>query len=272
MTNILHFDRMLGPSAPALGWVPAPRYLMRRARIRALMRDIPCGRLLEIGPGAGALLVENAQSGHQCEALETSVEARDLISKFIANSSQSIQLHQTPGDNWVHRFDMVCAFEVLEHIENDLDALKQWISWIRPGGYLLLSVPAHMNLWSSGDEWAGHFRRYERDGLLSMLKDLGVRVEVFECYGFPLTNLSEWISAPFYRRNINAPATEDAVESSESRKLNNDRSGTDRSLSSKLFPFLSSFPGKMALYGSFMVQDIFLNTDLGSGYMIKARI
>ena len=49
-------DSFLGPAAPDLGWVPAPRYLMRRARILRQLSTIPTGRLLEVGPGAGMIL------------------------------------------------------------------------------------------------------------------------------------------------------------------------------------------------------------------------
>src|SRR5688572_23124362 len=114
MKDMLIVDKMLGPRAPALGWVPAPRYLMRRARIQALMRDISGGNLLEIGPGVGALLLENAKLGFQCEALETSAEARQLALKLVANSGYRILIHDAPGQSWTDRFDVICAFEVLE--------------------------------------------------------------------------------------------------------------------------------------------------------------
>ena len=58
-------DAFLGPAAPDLGWVPAPRYLMRRARIRALLEALDPGRLPEVGPGAGALLIEGARRGFE---------------------------------------------------------------------------------------------------------------------------------------------------------------------------------------------------------------
>jgi len=266
MNNVLAYDRMLGPSAPGLGWVPAPRYLMRRARIQALMRGVPRGRLLEIGPGAGALLLENAQLGFQCEALETSEEARQMVARLVCESGRSIPLHPAPGE-WAGRFEVVCAFEVLEHIEDDRSALAQWSSWLKPGGHILLSVPAHMKLWTARDEWAGHVRRYERDQFRDVVDRAGLEIEAFECYGFPLTNLSEWASSPLFARNIRR----DAADAAANRKLNNDRSGIDRSPDLKLFPLVSSLPGKMALRTFFAVQDLFLRTDLGSGYIVKAR-
>ncbi|MDB5764636.1 MAG: class SAM-dependent methyltransferase [Herminiimonas sp.] len=263
----MKIDPILGPAVPELGWVPAPRYLMRRARIRQLMNKMAPGRLLEIGSGAAALLVELSSNGFQCEALELSVEARALSQSVIDKFSQDIPLHALPGTQWQNRFDVLCAFDVLEHIEDDQQALAQWVSWIKPGGQLLLSVPAHMKLWRAGDKWAGHFRRYERESLIALLQNAGLEVEIFECYGFPLTNLTEWISAPIYARRI----YDNAQNDSANRRQNNDRSGTDRKPHMKLYPLLSSAPGKWALQIFSAIQNIFINSDLGSGYVLKAR-
>jgi SAM-dependent methyltransferase len=260
-------DPILGPAMPELGWVPAPRYLMRRARIQQLMDKIPPGKLIEIGSGAAALLVELAQRGFQCEALELSAEARALSQSVIDKFAKDIPLHAVPDAHWQNCFDVLCAFDVLEHIEDDQQALAQWVSWIKPDGYLLLSVPAHMKLWRAGDEWAGHFRRYERESLISLLQNVGLEVEVFECYGFPLTNLTEWISAPIYARRIYGNAQKDDI----SRKQNNDRSGTDRKPHMKLYPLLCSLPGKWTLQLFSAIQNLFINRDIGSGYVVRAR-
>lgn len=260
-------DALLGPVATELGWVPAPRYLMRRARIQQLMRDIPPGRLLEVGPGAGAMLLEHSARGFQCEALELSTEARELAQSMLANSATPIPIHASPQTDWGQRFDVICAFEVLEHIEADGAALAQWMSWLKPGGHLLLSVPAHMKLWTARDEWAGHVRRYEREPLIALFGPTGLQVEAFECYGYPLTNLSEWVSSPIFARNIRR----DGASADEDRRNNNDRSGIDRSPDMKLFPLVHSLPGKLALRTFFAIQTAFLRTDLGSGYLVKAR-
>lgn len=260
-------DPVLGPAIPELGWVPAPRYLMRRARIQHLMSKIPSGRLIEIGSGAAALLVELAQNGFQCEALELSAEARTLSQSVIDKFAQDIPLHAAPKADWKNYFDVLCAFDVLEHIENDRQALAQWVSWIKPGGHFLLSVPAHMRLWRAGDEWAGHFRRYERKSLITLLQNAGLEVEIFECYGFPLTNFTEWLSAPIYARRIYGSTQNNDA----SRKQNNDRSGTDRKPHLWLYPLLSSPPGKMVLRTFSAIQSIFIKQDLGSGYVVRAR-
>lgn len=259
-------DPFLGPIATDIGWVPAPRYLMRRARVQALLRDIPRGRLLEVGPGSGAMLVEFADAGFQCEALDSSAAARERTTALLDRSGHSIPVHAEPATNWVGRFDVVCAFEVLEHIEDDLAAVELWRSWLRPGGFLLMSVPAHMKLWTARDEWAGHVRRYERDGLKDVLERGGFDCSRFECYGFPLTNLTEWASQPIFARGIHR-----GDDAEEDRRRNNDRSGIDRGPDMKLFPLVRSLPGKFALRTFDVIQRGFLGSDIGSGYVVKAR-
>lgn len=259
-------DSFLGPAAPELGWVPAPRYLMRRARILPQLNALKRGRLIEVGPGAGMLLIEAARRGFRCEALELSIEARALAERAIAQSGQAIPVHADASAGWDQSFDILLAFDVLEHIEHDREALMQWHKWLAPKGTLLLSVPAHMRMWTAGDEWAGHFRRYEREPLLRLLQESGFEPELIECYGFPLTNLSERVSARTYAKRIHHGG---GLE--EDRRRNNDRSGTDRGPHLKLYPLLSSLPGKLALRAFCSIQSCFIRTDLGSGYLVKAR-
>lgn len=256
----------MGPAFPEHGWVPAPRYLMRRARILELACDLPPGRLLEVGPGAATLLMEFASRGFVCEGLELSEEARALATRLIDATRAPVTMHARPGDDWSGRFDALCAFDVLEHIEDDRGALASWRGWLKPGGTLLLSVPARMALWTAGDEWAGHFRRYERAGLLHLLAGCGFSVERFECYGFPLTNLTERLSARAYRRTMRGQG-----DDADARRQNNDRSGVDRRPVMRIYPLLTSLPGQMALRAALQVQKMFLGTDLGSGYVLRAR-
>ena len=264
----MHSDPLLGPSFPEQGWVPAPRYLMRRARVLELTRDLPAGRLIEAGPGAGTLLIEFAGKGFRCEGLELSEGARGLARRLIEASGEDISIHDAVQSNWNGAFDLLFSFDVLEHIENDAEALKTWASWLKPGGILMLSVPARMELWTAGDEWAGHFRRYERDALINLLHGSGFEIDTFECYGFPLTNITERVSAATYRKLI--LRQEDSPE--RNRKANNDRSGIDRRPHLRLYPLLKSLPGRMAIRFFLAAQGLFLGKDWGSGYIVRARL
>jgi SAM-dependent methyltransferase len=259
-------DALLGPAFPEHGWVPAPRYLMRRARILEQMRGAAPGRLLEAGPGAGTLLIEFAERGFQCEAIESSAQAREMANRLIAEAGQAVPIHAQAEPAWHGRFDYLFSFDVLEHIEDDEAALADWASWLKPGGTLLLSVPARMNLWTAGDDWAGHHRRYEQRQLTALLNASGFEIEVFECYGFPLTNLSEQVSAFASRKSIHRGA----APGEQDRKANNDRSGIDRRPHLRFYPVLDSIPGRIALRLAFATQKLFLERDWGSGYLVRA--
>ena len=83
-------------------------------------------------------------------------------------------------------YDLVCAFEVLEHLEDDAAALAAWHALVRPGGRLLLSVPGAPRMYGASDERAGHFRRYDRPSLHAALGRAGFEDVRIAAYGFPV--------------------------------------------------------------------------------------
>ncbi len=81
---------------------------------------------------------------------------------------------------------LLCAFEVLEHIEDDVAELEQWVRYIVPGGHLLLSVPAHQHRYGPMDAHVGHFRRYSPAGLTHLVESVGMVDVSSRLYGAPL--------------------------------------------------------------------------------------
>jgi SAM-dependent methyltransferase len=74
-------------------------------------------------------------------------------------------------------FDVVAAFDVVEHCERERTAMAELTRVLRPGGRLLLSVPAYQWAWSDHDVRAGHHRRYTRDRIVRLVEDAGLEVE-----------------------------------------------------------------------------------------------
>jgi SAM-dependent methyltransferase len=176
------------------------------------------------------------------------------------------QLRDAPAANWLGHFDLVCAFDVLEHIKEDAIALEQWVAWLRPGGRLCISVPAHAGRWGAGDEWAGHYRRYERESLRGLLQAKGLRIEHFECYGFTLANLAEALGNHTYRRLMQQRSRAYSHEESSSR------SGIDRGDYLRLFGKLDTLLGRSAFRLANVAQALTARTDLGSGYLVLACV
>jgi SAM-dependent methyltransferase len=99
-------------------------------------------------------------------------------------------------------FDLVCAFEVIEHFAGDREALEEWRSFVADGGALMLSAPAGRDRFGPADERAGHFRRYDRSDLIALLTAANFTdIEVLN-YGFPAGYVLEAVRNAVARRTI----------------------------------------------------------------------
>lgn len=268
-------DRDFGRAAVALGWVPAPRFLLRRDAVLRRLRAMPRGRVLEIGCGAGSLLADLAKLGFDCTAVETAPAARELAARMLADLP-GIVVHDAVRDEWAGRFDYLLSFEVLEHIDDDDGALKGWMRCLRPGGRLLLSVPAHAKRWTATDTWAGHVRRYDRGDFIAMAERAGARVEQCENYGFPLSNLIEplnaWAHARALARRAAAGGAVDAANAAsvvEMRDARSGESGVKRTVETRLYPLMASLPGRLLMRTAFGVQHWFRGSSLGNGFVLE---
>jgi SAM-dependent methyltransferase len=82
-----------------------------------------------------------------------------------------------------HSFDLVCALDIVEHVEDDEGALSEITRVARPGASLLVSVPLHPARWTPFDDFVGHRRRYEPAGLSAMIAQHGLIVEQSAVFG-----------------------------------------------------------------------------------------
>lgn len=255
---------LFGLVAPGEGWFPPLRYLLRRARVLAILAGVAPTKLLEVGCGAGALLADLSLCGFDCTGMEPSRRAAELASTLASASGTNHRIVRDADDTWESSFGVVCALDVLEHIQDDHAALAQWCGWLRPGGKLLISVPAHSRRWGPGDVWAGHYRRYDRGPLVGLLSSHALLVERVECYGFPLANLTEWVGKRTYRRLL---AERDAEVSPEAASA---ESGIQRDVYVRNFHAIDSIAGRLALRANLLLQRMTLGTDIGSGYLVLA--
>lgn len=260
---------LYGPSCPSLGWVPAPRYILRRQRVLALLRDEQRGDLLEVGCGGGALVRELAQAGYRCVAVESSARAR-IVAKAMTEGLDGVQIAASGEVLGDRTFDYVLAFEVLEHIEDDAAAVEEWSARLRPGGRLMLSVPNHPAKWNASDVWGGHYRRYTSSTLRNVLETTGLRIDHFECYGYPLANALEPIRAANYARLLKR-RDEDVSRDRDTHAMGTADSGVERGLEASLYPVYSSPPLTWIMRLFLLAQERFLRRDLGNGYIVIAR-
>jgi SAM-dependent methyltransferase len=131
-------------------------------RVLAGMRLPARARILDAGCGSGRNMVELARHGTVTgvELSETSAclaRARN-IGEVISGSVLEMPF---PADS----FDLAVSLDVIEHLEDDLGALREMRRTVTPGGSLLVTVPAYPWLWSGHDEINHHHRRYTRRSL-----------------------------------------------------------------------------------------------------------
>lgn len=154
------------------------RHWWSRARNRAvldLVRQALPGpnseqRILDIGCGNGAVLELLSPFGH-VEGLEPDADI------LLAETESRWLIHRCafdedflPGQN----YHLITLLDVLEHLEDDQAALEQIARILAPGGKLILTVPAHQQLWTSHDDLNHHCRRYTRKPLLELLCGAGL--------------------------------------------------------------------------------------------------
>jgi SAM-dependent methyltransferase/glycosyltransferase involved in cell wall biosynthesis len=170
----------------------APLTLNAWLRYDVVKRILPAGitDVLEVGCGQGALGARLAQR-YRYVGVEPDQTSWAVAQRRVSAVGTGEVRNVTVEAIGHERFDLVCAFEVLEHIEDDAAALKEWAGRLRAGGWLLLSVPAHQRRYASADELAGHFRRYDPEALAALLASCGFGEIEMRQYGFPLGYLLE---------------------------------------------------------------------------------
>lgn len=131
---------------------------------------------LEIGCGTGYVLsgIANAYPGAQLHGSE--IFTAGLA--FAAARQPTIDFMQMDGRAipFVEEFDSIGAFDVLEHIEEDEQVLRQMHGALKPSGVLLLTVPQHAWLWSPVDDYACHIRRYSAKEIHAKVEGTGFEV------------------------------------------------------------------------------------------------
>ena len=80
-------------------------------------------------------------------------------------------------------FDLVCAFDIIEHVDDDDGALSEVARTAKPGGTILISIPLHAAFWTAFDDFVGHKRRYDPPHLMSKLAKHRLTVERSAVFG-----------------------------------------------------------------------------------------
>jgi SAM-dependent methyltransferase len=149
---------------------------------------------LEIGCGTGYVLqmLRREFPGWRVRAAEAHAEGLQFAARRVGGEVELAQM-DARAIPYREEFDAVGAFDVIEHIREDVEVLREIRAALKPGGVLLASVPQHMFLWSRFDELSCHVRRYSMAELSARLDETGfelVETTSFNSLLLPLMWLS----------------------------------------------------------------------------------
>nr|CAD6436801.1 class I SAM-dependent methyltransferase [Rhizobium sp. Q54] len=172
---------MNGSSHEALNQLQAGNFWFRarnRLIVQLAKKHFPAaGRVIEVGCGTGYVLggLREAYPRASLVGSEIYSIALDAAQMRAGSRGEIFQMdaREIPFED---EFDLMCAFDVLEHISEDTLVLEQMFNATRIGGGILLSVPQHPFLWSPIDDLSHHKRRYRRHELEAKCKDAGFAV------------------------------------------------------------------------------------------------
>lgn len=132
------------------------------------------GRVLDIGCGTGVIFQELSKIGDPVgldfSSLALGYCRKRGLKPLINADGQALPFKS-------NEFDGAIGLDIFEHIKDDRRALSEAFRVLKPGGVLVLSVPAFMSLWSPHDVALMHFRRYTRPQMRSLLETVGFKVQ-----------------------------------------------------------------------------------------------
>lgn len=165
---------------------PSHFWFQGRNRIISLFIDKVIDRpkgmtFLEVGCGTGFVLSFMEQKGFK-------VEGTDILSKSLKLARLRTRAKLICGDfrkiHFAKKYDVIGMFDVIEHIEDDGAFLNKSANLLKQDGFIVITVPANMLLWSQVDKISGHKRRYNKKNLSGLLENSGFNIEAVSYYNF----------------------------------------------------------------------------------------
>ena len=154
-------------------------YRERRHLLGRMLDGVPAGTAMDIGAAGGGNTRVLRSHGFSVTALEYGADGAQVAAQrglaVLRGDATALPVDDAS-------LDLVVAFDVLEHNDDDDAAVREVHRVLRPAGRFLVAVPADPKLWSEHDVAVDHVRRYTRPTLTRVLED----------NGFELTTLSSW--------------------------------------------------------------------------------
>lgn len=158
--------------------------------IKKIEKSVSQPRIVDFGAGSGQFAGLVGKS-RKLIAVEPDESLRRMMRKKKIDCVDSLEKIKNES------VDLMYSLNVLEHIEDDLDALGKMTEKMKVGGTLLIYVPAFQCLYSSMDRHVGHYRRYRREELVGKIMGAGCQIHearYVDSLGFPISWLFKMVS------------------------------------------------------------------------------
>lgn len=233
----------------------SPSAALRMGTILSVLAASAVRSVVEVGPGMGAMGWRIAR-GREYHGFEPDLESYRVAEARLREIPGATLYNMALPEEPLVTVDALVACEVLEHIDDDIAALRSWARWVRPGGIVLLSVPAHQHRFGPWDEAVGHYRRYGRADLAQRLRDAGLRDVEIHAYGMPIGYVLEWVRQRLLARRLGEVNGHDEGTSRSGRSFQ-PAGGLGWLIPVVMTPFR-------------LLQKPFAGTDLGTGWIAWA--
>lgn len=168
-----------------------------------LDKNIP---VIDLGCGTGAQIIYLAQEGFDATGIDESEEmlnmARDQAKNLKISNLNFIRRTLKELVEEGKTYQQIICLDVIEHIEDDKEALKHIYKLLSPSGKLVLTVPAHQYLFSKRDKDIGHYRRYSKPELTNKMCNAGFIIDRCRYWNF-LGYLITFISLRINGKGVN---------------------------------------------------------------------
>lgn len=162
-----------GPSTLPIsddGWWARERAQMINGRVAELSR--PGDRLLDVGCGRGSMLADPRLADRVVVRMDSHMwdEWDGSDGFFVCASATALPFRS-------NAFDLVGSFDLIEHLDDDVGALREQRRVVRDSGMVVIAVPSDQRLWSALDDAVGHRRRYDRKTLIRSASAAGLQTD-----------------------------------------------------------------------------------------------
>jgi SAM-dependent methyltransferase len=225
----------------------------------------PPARFLEVGCAAGDIGITFAKMGYTGLMIDFSDEAAKQTTKNLAQEGITEVRFEKQDFNQMRdteKFDFITMFEVLEHIEEDVEALGKAARLLHDGGLLLFSVPAKEKLWGASDVVVGHVRRYDRGRLIDRTKQSGFDIVELLSYGFPWLNIIRYVRDKKAAKALKKKQPGNKIARTQESGLN------PEGIKVPVFEVLFN---RYLLWPFMKISSLFNSADLAEGYLCLAQ-